>query len=720
MIFSTGSVWHLWLLVLSLVPLWLARQHSRRPAPPKARVRPRTVRLHGRELTDNYHWLRRGDDPEVRQYLELENEYTRTLMHPTRRLRKTLYDEMLGRIRQTDTSVPYRQGEFFYYHRTEEGKPYPIYCRKKGSLEAAEEVLLDCNHRAAGHDHYQLGELEVSPDHRLLAFSEDTVGDERFLLHIKDLGSGRLLPEQVPNTYYSLEWANDNLTLFYVVVDSACRPHKVFRHRLGTPVSDDVLVHHEPDDAFFASVEKTRSKRFLLICLNSNTTSEVHFLEADRPRQKPRLLSGRRPGIEYSVDHHGDWFYLTTNDDAVNFRLMKAPLAGPARRHWEEVLAHRPDVKLEEVQLFETHMAIFERRNGICQLRVQHLKTGEVRPVEFREPLHTIWADYNPEFSSPELRFRYTSLVTPETVYDHNLADGTRRLKKRQEVLGGFAAQDYGSERVFAKAEDGTRVPISLLYRRRAARPGPLLLYAYGSYGYSLDPSFSSNRLSLVDRGVIFAMAHVRGGGELGRPWYDGGKLFKKRNSFTDFISCAQCLIEEGWTRSDQLVACGGSAGGLLMGAVANLRPDLFQAMVAQVPFVDVVNTMLDAALPLTVTEYEEWGNPQRKQDFDYLLSYSPYENTGARKYPHLLVTAGLNDPRVHYWEPAKWVAKLRSLKTDHNWLLLKTNLSAGHSGASGRYDRLREIAFEYAFILDRLGCSDLISTGAPVVKESP
>ncbi|HEU5304593.1 MAG TPA: S9 family peptidase [Gemmatimonadales bacterium] len=671
-----------------------------------ARIEPQVHRVHGETRVDNYYWLRERSDPEVTAYLEAENRYTGAVMRHTEELQERLYREMRGRIKETDLSVPERLDQYLYYTRTETGRQYPIFCRKRGTTDAPEEILLDENPLANGHEYFRVGVMEVSPDHRLLAYSVDTSGAEEFTLYIKDLTTGALLPESLPGTSLGVAWANDSRHLFYTVLDQVRRPCRVYRHLVGTGLTADALVYFEPDESFFLDVSCTRSRRFLLLEIASHSTSEVRFLDADHPHEPLRVVQPREPGIEYSVSHHDERFFITTNDAAPNFRLVQAPVASPSREHWTPVLPYRPEVKLDATDAFRSHLVVYEREAGLRQIRVLDLGSAEEHRITFPEPVYTVRGHENPEFDTALLRFTYTSLVTPSSVIDYDLADRTWTVRKQTEVLGGYDPSRYRSERLLATAPDGAQVPISLVYRA-SEEPGearPLLLNGYGAYGLSYDPGFSSNALSLLDRGFIVAIAHVRGGEELGRSWYEDGKLLNKRNTFTDFIAAAEHLIAGGYTRPDRLAINGGSAGGLLMGAVMNLRPDLFQAVLAEVPFVDVVNTMLDATLPLTVIEYDEWGNPNDPAAYAYIRSYSPYDNIEARDYPHLLLTAGLNDPRVAYWEPAKFAAKLRAAKTGSNRLLLRTNMGAGHGGASGRFDILREVAFKYAFMIDVLG----------------
>ncbi len=653
---------------------------------------------------DNYFWLRNRSDPEVIAFLEAENRYTEEVMAPTKPLQENLYQEILGRIQETDVSVPVKRDDYFYYTRTEAGKAYSIQCRKRGSLEAPEEILLDANALAEGQKYFRLGNFAVSPDHRLLAYSTDLEGDETYTIQVKNLVTGELLPDRIANTYYTLEWANDNRTFFYTVLDETKRPYRAFRHELG--VEPDVLVYQEDDGRFSLGLGKTRSRRFVFIELASPLTSELRYLEAGDPRAEFRVMLPRRQDVEYDASHHGEYFYIRTNDRAKNFRLMRTEVGDPSSENWHEVIPARADVTIEGVDSFEDHLVIYERERGLETICIRDGMGGFSHYVDFPEPVYTVSAAGNAEYQTNLLRFNYTSLVTPTSVFDYDVRTRQRELKKQYEVRGGYDASQYQSERIFAKAPDGVEVPISLVYRRGFERNGssPLLLYGYGAYGHSIDPRFSSDRLSLLDRGMIFAIAHIRGGAELGEVWHDQGKLLQKKNTFSDFIAGAEHLISERYTSPDRLAIMGGSAGGLLMGAVLNARPELFHAAIAKVPFVDTLNTMLDPTLPLTMSEYEEWGNPEEKQYYDYIRSYSPYDNVAPREYPTMLVTGGLNDPRVSYWEPAKWVAKLRELKKDSNVLLLKTNMGSGHFGPSGRYEGIKEVAFDYAFLLKSLG----------------
>jgi len=671
--------------------------------PPVARISHKADTLHGDIRIDDYFWLRERSSPEVIEYLEDENKYTGAMMKHTEKFQQQLYKELLGRIKETDLSVPYKLDNYYYYSRTEEGKQYPIYCRKKGTLDADEEILLDQNELAAGHEYLELGVYKVSPDHKFLAYSVDTVGSERYTLYIKDLEKNALFEEEIPNTGYTLAWANDNRTIFYTVEDEASRPYRLYRHTLGTDPDKDFLVYEEMDDAMFLYVSRTKSEKYILMELGSHTTTEVRTLSANEPTKDFRIIHPRQNEMEYYVRHHGDRFFILTNDQAKNFRLMEAPITDPSRKNWSEIIPHRDSVKIDGIDVFKDHLVVFERENGLKKIRIINISSGETHYVDFPEPVYTFWRGKNPEFESTMLRFTYTSLVTPRSIFDYHMETRSRELKKQYEVLGGYDASLYESQRIFAKAEDRTMIPISLVYKKGILKDGrnPLLLTGYGSYGSSSEPYFSSNRLSLLNRGFIYAIAHVRGGGEMGRYWYEEGKLLNKMNTFTDFIACAKHLIVEEYTSRDGLVISGGSAGGLLIGAVINMRPDLFKGVVGDVPFVDLLNTMLDPSLPLTVLEYEEWGNPNDETYYHYMKSYYPYDNVEVKDYPNTLVTAGLNDTRVSYWEAAKWVARLRALKTDSNILLLRTKMGAGHGGWSGRYDYLRDIAFEYAFILD-------------------
>ena len=652
--------------------------------------------VHGDTRIDNYFWLRDRKDPDTIAYLEAENAYTKEKLQHTEALQAALYAEMLGRIQQTDLSVPVKRDEYFYYTRTEEGKQYAIHCRKKGT--GPEEVLLDCNVLAEGHKYFRLGAFIASPNHRLLAYSADFEGDEKYTVRVKNLDTGELLTDEIPNTSYTVEWASDNATFFYTILDVALRPYKVFRHALG--VKEDPLIYHEPDERFTLDLSSTRSRAYIFININSSLTSEVRYLRKDQPTGEFRVLLPRVYETEYDATHRGDSFFIRTNDGAKGFRVVEAPIVDPTKSNWKEIIPGREGITIESVTAFADYLVTEERHRGLTQIYIRDPHTGAQHSIEFPEPVYTAELGANAEFNTKLLRFHYTSLVTPASVYDYNIETRERELKKQQQVLGGYEPQQYQSERIHAG-----EVPISLVYKKGFVRDGraPMLLYGYGSYGISIDPSFNSDRLSLLDRGFVYAIAHIRGGMDLGKPWHEDGRLLKKKNTFTDFIACAEKLIAEKYTSPARLAIMGRSAGGLLMGAVVNLCPNLFAAVVAGVPFVDSLNTALDASLPLTVGEYEEFGDPSKPEFYSYMKSYAPYENVTAQAYPAMLVTAGLNDPRVSYWEPAKWVAKLRALKTNDRPLLLKTNMGSGHFGASGRYEYLKETAIEYAFLLDVL-----------------
>ncbi len=675
--------------------------------PPAARVAPVELEKHGDVRVDDYFWLRERTNPEVIRYLEAENAYTDEMMAHTEPLQEALFKEIVGRIKETDVSVPYKMDDYFYYDRLEESKEYPIYCRKRGSLDAPEEIMLDVNAMAQGYEFYNVRGFRISSGQDIVAYPVDTAGRRIYTIHFKDLKSGEVLPDVIPEVTGNMAWANDNRTLFYTKQDPVTlRPFQVYRHKLGADPAQDELVYEEADDTFNCFVSKTKSKKYVLIGCDQTLSTEYRCLDAGDPDGAFAVIQPRRRDLEYHVDHYGDHFYIRTNLDAKNFRLMKTPVDATGLENWVEVIPHRDDVLLEGVEIFSDYLVLEERRNGLVGIRVRPWSGGEEHYVDFEEPAYLAYTTANHDFDTHLLRYAYESMTTPESIYDYDMATKEKTLLKREEVLGGFDPADYRTERLWAIAADGAKVPISIVYRVGLKRDGrnPLLLYGYGSYGYSLDANFASDRLSLLDRGFVYAIAHVRGGQELGRSWYEDGKLLKKRNTFTDFINCAEYLVDEGYTSPDRLFISGASAGGLLIGAVVNMRPDLFEGAIARVPWVDVVTTMLDDSIPLTTAEYDEWGNPNDKEYYDYMLSYSPYDNVGAKDYPNLLVTTSLQDSQVQYWEPAKWVAKLRSLKTDSNTLLLRTKMQAGHGGVSGRYKRYRETAFMYAFMLDLLG----------------
>ena len=677
--------------------------------PPIAKRIAKDVTVHNDERVDDYYWLRERSNPDVRAYLEAENAYAEEHLAGTARLQERLYDELVGRMRETDASVPFRIDDYFYNSRSEKGKQYEIHCRRRGSVDASEEIILDENELAHGRRYFAVGASSVSPDHKLLAYSVDTDGSEEYTLYIKDLDTGAILEEGIPNTYYNVEWANDSRTLFYTTLNESKRPHKLYRHTLGTPASKDDLIYDEPDESFFMGLGKTRTRRYIVVNLGSKTTTEVRVLDADNPRSELRIINPRRHEMEYHIAHHGDVFFILTNDYAKNFKLMEAPVSDPTIENWVEVVPHRRTVKIDDIDVFKDHLVVYEREDGLKRIRVLDLRTEDEHVIQFPEPAYTFWTGENHEFDTRVLRFNYTSLVTPRSVIDYDMDSREQTLLKRYDVPGRYDSDEYVTTRIFAAAADGTKVPISLVHHKAIKRNGgnPLFMYGYGSYGASIEPSFVANRLSLLERGFVYAIAHVRGGGEMGRHWYDQGKLLNKRHTFADFIACAEHLIERGYTSAGKIACYGGSAGGLLMGAVVNLRPELWGAVVAHVPFVDVLNTMLDETIPLTILEYEEWGNPSDKKYYEYIRSYSPYDNMKTQYYPPIMVTGGLNDARVQYWEPAKWVARMRTLKMDSNPLLLRTKMDEGHTGASGRYDYLRDVCADYAFILNCFGITE-------------
>ena len=674
-------------------------------APPAAPKVPHMQTVNGDTLKDDYFWMREKENPKVRAFLEAENAYTEAFMKPTEAFQKTLYDEMLGRIKETDLSVPYRDGGWYYYSRTEKGKQYPIYCRKKGSLEAPEDVYLDVNALAVGEKFMSVAVRDVTDDGNLLAYTTDNTGFRDYTLHVKDLTTGKLFAETVPRVS-SVAWAADNKTLFYTVTDPAKRPYRLYRHVLGTDTAKDALVLEEKDEMFRVFAGRSRSRKILFVGAGSHTSSEWQYLPADQPAAALRMISPREKDHEYDVDHRGDLFYIRTNKACRNFRAVTAPVAAPGQANWKELAPCGGALMLEDINVFADYAVFSEREDGLPRLRITDFKTGGSYRVDFPEAIYSVFLTNNIEFDVRELRYNYQSFTTPPSIYDYDMATKARKLLKQYEVLGGYDSSRYTSERRYATAADGTKVPISVVYKKGFVADGkaPLLLTAYGSYGAPSDAEFNSNRVSLLDRGVVFAVGHIRGGGDLGKTWHDAGRMLNKKNTFTDFIACADALVADKYTSKDRLVIEGGSAGGLLMGAVTNMRPDLFKAVVARVPFVDVINTMLDESLPLTVGEFEEWGNPKIPEQYAYMKSYSPYDNLEAKAYPAMLVKTSLDDSQVMYWEPAKYVAKMRTLKTDQNPLIFKINMAGGHGGSSGRYDRLKETAFDYAFVLREVG----------------
>lgn len=675
---------------------------------PVAKIIPHEMTIHGHTRIDNYYWLNQREDSAVIQYLTAENEYTNALLKHTAAFQEKLYNELIGRIKQDDNSVPYFKNNYWYYTRFEEGKEYPIYCRKFKSLDSAEQIMLDVNTLAEGFAYYSAAGLSVSDDNRLLSFGEDTISRRQYTIRFLNLETGQYLPDQIGNTTGNAVWAADNKTVFFSTKDESLRSDKVIKYRLGDQ-GKTTEIFNETDPTFSTFVYRTKTDKYLVIGSSSTLSNEYRILEANKPDGEFRMFQKREPNLEYSIDHFGDKFYVLTNLEAKNFRLMETPETKTERLNWKEVIAHREKVMLLGIEMFNDFMAIEEQENGLTNIRIINNKTKEEHYIDFGEETYTASIDYNPNFATKLLRFGYSSLTTPASTFDYDMESRTKELKKQQEVLGGFSPENYEAKRLWATAKDGTKIPISLVYRKDINPNGnnPLLLYGYGSYGYSMEPYFSSTRLTLLDRGFVYAIAHIRGGQEMGRYWYEEGKMFNKINTFTDFNACAEFLIAEKFTSPEHLFAMGGSAGGLLMGAIINLRPELYKGVIAAVPFVDVVTTMLDESIPLTTGEFDEWGNPKNKESYDYMLSYSPYDQVEAKNYPALLVTTGLHDSQVQYWEPAKWVAKLRATKTDKNLLLLKTNMDFGHGGASGRFERLKEIALEDAFIFDLIGIKE-------------
>ena len=678
--------------------------------PPKAKKIKKDLKDSINSRTDYFYWLNQRDDPEVINYLNAENEYTSKMMLHTQGLQDKIFNEILNRIKQDDSSVPYKDEGYYYYTRYEEGKEYPVYCRKKGNLTANEEILLNVNEMAEGHNYFNVTGLSVSRDKKYLSYGVDLTGRRLYDIYFKNIESGELFPDTLANTTGYAVWANNNNTVFYTLKDDSLRGYKIFRHRIGEDNSKDIEIYHEKDEGFITSVFKTKSKKFIVIGSFSMVASEFRISDADDSDGEFKVFQHREKNLEYSIDHFYDKFYIKTNLDAKNFRLMETPLDKTTKENWKEVIPHRADVLLEEVEVFNDHLALLEKKEGLNRIRIISQKNNLDYYLNFEEEAYLAFFDRNPEFDTDTLRYSYTSLTTTRSVIDYNLNSMEKTVLKEDEVVGGYNKNDYHIERLYVPAEDNTKIPVSIVYKKGIKKDGnnPLLLYGYGAYGISTEPVFSISRLSLLDRGFVYAIAHIRGGQELGRLWYEDGKFLKKKNTFTDFINCAEYLIKEKYTSSRKLCAMGGSAGGLLIGAVINMRPELFKAVVASVPFVDVVTTMLDESLPLTTGEFEEWGNPKQIEYYDYILSYSPYDNIKRQNYPALLVMTGLHDSQVQFWEPAKWVAKLREFKTDNNLLLLQTNMEAGHGGASGRFRRIKETALEYAFYLDQLNIKDI------------
>ncbi len=682
--------------------------------PPVAEKKDHETGMHGDKRNDEYYWMadffsKGPDSNKVVDYLKAENAYTDTMMSGTDKFQENLFAEMKGRIKEKDESVPVFSNGYWYYTRSEEGQQYFKYCRKKGSLDAPEIVLLDVDKMAEGHPYYSAVGFNVSPDNKLLAYGVDTVSRRQYTIYIKNLETGEIYGDAVFPASGGSEWANDNKTLFYTATNpKTLLSEKIKRHTLGTDSKKDVVVYTEKDNSNYIGVGKTKSEKFIIIASSATMSSEYRILDADKPEGEFEVFQARMKDVLYDIEHQNDKFLIVTNKDALNFRLMETPLNKTGVENWKEVIPTRKDVLLEGIDVFNDYLVVTERKNGLLQLRIRNITTNAEHYVDFGEPAYAAYAGSNPEFNSTNLRYIYTSLTTPNSVYDYNMETKARELKKRQEVVGGYDPEEYVNERLYATSAEGLKIPLSVVYKKTTKKDAdtPLLLYGYGSYGNSLDAAFSSSRLSLLDRGFVYVIAHIRGGQEMGRQWYEDGKLFKKKNTFTDFIACAEYLIKQNYTSPAHLYAEGGSAGGLLMGAVTNLRPDLWKGIIADVPFVDVVTTMLDESIPLTTNEFDEWGNPKNKDSYDYMKSYSPYDNVEKKDYPNMLVTTGLHDSQVQYFEPAKWVARLRTHKTDKNVLLLKTNMEYGHGGASGRFDYLKEVALQYAFLFALEGIS--------------
>jgi len=697
------------LILCGSLVLSAADESTSLPAPPIAKRELQVKDINGVKLVDNYAWLREKKNPEVKAYLDAENAYTDAVMKPSEPLQEKLYREMLSRLKETDVEVPYKEGGYFYYVRTEAGKQYGIRCRKKGSMDAPEEILLDVNELAKGQAFMSVGAFRISDDGNLLAYTTDNTGYRQYALAVKDLRSGKLLADHAERVD-SIAWANDNKTIFYTVEDAVSkRGYQAYRHAVGS-AGPDPLLYEEKDERFDIGIGKTRSNAYILLYASSHTTSEARYIPADQPMAEWKIIEPRKQGVEYYPDHNGDFFYIRTNDTGRNFRMAKAPVSNPGSKNWQEVVAHRADVMLDDIDFYKDFYISFEREKGLPQIRVTDLQSGKSRRIEFPEPAYANYSYVNKEYDATRFRYGYQSFITPPSVFEYDVATGSSVLLKQKEVPGGYDRNRYQVERIFATAADGVKVPISIVHLKGSKLDGKGALYltAYGSYGAPYDIYFDSPIFSMIDRGVVVAVAHIRGGGEMGKAWHDDGRMMHKKNTFTDFIVSAEYLLSQGYGSKDRLVIEGRSAGGLLMGAALNMRPDLFHAALVGVPFVDVINTMLDDSIPLTVPEFEEWGNPKEKPAFDYMLSYSPYDNIQAKAYPNMLVRTSFNDSQVGYWEPAKYVAKMRATRTDHNTIILKTNMNpAGHGGASGRYDRLHENAFDYAYFLTQVGINN-------------
>jgi len=691
-----------------VVFLFLASCNTKeKTAPPKAKKIPMEITIHGHTRVDNYYWLRERENPEVIEFLEAENAYKEEVMAHTEPLQEELFEEIKSKIKQEDESVPYKKNGYYYYSRTVPETEYFLMCRKKGTLDAEEEIMLDVNQMAEGYDYYQLGGTAVSPNNKMLAFSVDTVSRRKYTIWFKNLETGEILEDAIPLTSGGIVWANDNKTVYYVLKDDVTlRSERIMKHTLGKPFEEDEEVFYEDDETFSVFIYKTKSEKYLIIGSESTLTSEYRFLDANNPDGEFNIIQPRTRGLEYSVEHFGNDFYIRTNLDALNFKLVKTPVSATEKENWQEVIAHRDDVYFSGFEILKDFLVVSERKEGITQLRVMPWEGANEYYIGFDEDIYTVSGNVNLDFDTEIYRFSYTSLTTPYTIFDFNLKTKERTLLKEDEVLGGFDKNNYETKRIYATAGDGTPIPMSLVYRKGLQKNGdnPALIYGYGSYGATMDPTFRLHIVPLLDRGFVYAIAHIRGGQINGRAWYEDGKLLNKMNTFTDFNDCSQHLINEGYTNEEKLFAKGGSAGGLLMGACMNMRPNLYKGMIANVPFVDVVTTMLDETIPLTTSEYDEWGNPNEEKYYHYMLSYSPYDNVKPQEYPALLVTTGLHDSQVQYWEPAKWVARLRELKTDDNPLIFHINMDYGHGGASGRFQWIKDTALEYAFMFDLLG----------------
>ena len=709
------------LLFFVLIASCSENKEPEKEATPTAEKIPQELTANGNTRVDNYYWMKLTDEQKnaeqkdqqttnVINYLTSENEYLKSKMQHTEALQEKLYNEIIGRIKQTDESVPYKDNGYWYYTRYEEGKEYPIYCRKKSNLEAPEEILLNVNDMAEGHSYYSITGLEVSDDNNLLAYAEDSVSRRRYTVYVKDLRTGKLVENPIPNTEGYVTWANDNKTYFYTKKDSVTlRSRWIVKHKLGSDFKNDQEVYEEKDETFYTGIYKTKSKKYMVIWAGSTLTNDYFILNANTPDAAFKQFSPRERGLEYSIDHLGDKFYVVTNLDALNFKLMETPESKTNKENWKEKIPHRKDTLLQGIEVFNNYLVLSERANANTLMRIIDQKSGKKHYLNFGEPAYTVYPSINLDANTDLLRYGYTSMTTPTSTYDYNMKTRERTLLKQQEVVGGHNPEDYQTERLWATADDGTQIPMSIVYKKGIKKDGsnPTLVYGYGSYGSSMSPTFSSTRLSLINRGFVYAVAHIRGGQEMGRQWYEDGKMFKKKNTFTDFIDCTEHMIAEGYSKPENTFAYGGSAGGLLMGAVVNMRPDLYKGVIAAVPFVDVITTMLDESIPLTTGEFDEWGNPKNLESYMYMLEYSPYDQVKAQAYPNMLVTTGFHDSQVQYWEPAKWVAKLREMKTDNNTLLLRTNMETGHGGTTGRFKVYRETAQEYAFLLDLAGIKE-------------